>query len=107
MSDTSSTGQTYSRDVVIGHELGIHARPAALMVKAASRYNAEVFVEKDGTRVSGKSIMGLLTLEAYKGDTLRLIAFGDGAADAIAELAALVEKNFYLDDEPGSGLHVT
>jgi phosphotransferase system HPr-like phosphotransfer protein len=51
--------------------------------------------------------MGLLTLEAYKGDTLRLIASGEGAADAVAELAALVEKNFYLDDEPGSGLHVT
>lgn len=93
-----------ARDVVIRHELGIHARPAALMVKAASRYNADVYVEKGGTRVSGKSIMGLLTLEAYKGDTLRLLATGEGAAEAIAELATLVEKNFFLDDE-GSGVN--
>lgn len=99
MSDASARSQTVTREVVIRHALGIHARPAAMLVKAASRYNSDVFIEKGGSRVSGKSIMGLLTLEAYKGDTLRLIASGDDATDAIAELATLVEKSFYLDDD--------
>lgn len=92
-----------ARDVVIRHEMGIHARPAALMVKAASRYDAEVYVEKGGNRVSGKSIMGLLTLEAYKGDTLRVIAVGEDAADAVNELVSLVEKNFLFGADGGEG----
>ena len=98
MSDGSVGSRTVTRDVVIMHEFGMHARPAALMVKTASRYNAEVFIEKGGNRVSGKSIMGLLTLEVYKGDTLRLIAIGEDAADAVEELVSIVEKNFLLDD---------
>lgn len=97
MSESLTKSHTVSRDVVIKHELGIHARPAALMVKIASRYNSEVYVEKSGNRVSGKSIMGLLTLEVYRGDTLRLIAIGDDASEAVAELVALVEKDFLLD----------
>jgi phosphotransferase system HPr (HPr) family protein len=68
------------------------------MVKTASRYNADVYVEKGGNRVSGKSIMGLLTLEVYKGDTLRLTAVGEDAVEVIDELVSLVEKDFLLDD---------
>lgn len=103
MSNGTGKSQTAMADVVIRHELGIHARPAALMVKTASRYNAEVFVEKGGNRVSGKSIMGLLTLEVYKGDTIKFIAIGDDATEAVAELASLVEKNFLLDDNGMEG----
>lgn len=99
MTSASGKSQTVSRDVVIRHALGIHARPAAMLVKAASRYNCEVYIEKGGNRVSGKSIMGLLTLEAYKGDTLRILASGDDAGDAVEELATLVEKSFYLEDD--------
>ncbi len=74
---------------------GIHARPAALFVKTASRFMADISVEKDGQTVSGKSIMGLLTLEGYQGSTLRVTAIGGDAAEAIAALRELFEKHFY------------
>ncbi|MDA0990596.1 MAG: HPr family phosphocarrier protein, partial [Verrucomicrobia bacterium] len=52
------------REVIVANEYGVHARPAALFVKLASRYDAELWVEKDDTSVNGKSIMGLMTLQA-------------------------------------------
>ena len=60
-------GGALSRNLKIVNQYGIHARPAALFVKTASRFDADVFVEKDDNRVSGKSIMGLMTLEASLG----------------------------------------
>ena len=74
---------------------GIHARPAALFVKTASRFMADISVEKDGQTVSGKSIMGLLTLEGYQGSTLRVTARGEDAQEAVAALRELLEKHFY------------
>ena len=82
------------RELTILNQYGIHARPAALFVKAASRYDSDIYVEKDGNRVSGKSIMGLMTLEASKGSTIKVSAEGPDAEDAIKELQALVESKF-------------
>jgi len=82
------------REFVITNQYGIHARPAALFVKTASRFDADVQVEKDGNRVSGKSIMGLMTLEASRGCKLRVIVAGVEAQQAMDELGALVESGF-------------
>ncbi|MDD4873226.1 MAG: HPr family phosphocarrier protein [Kiritimatiellae bacterium] len=83
-----------TREFVILNQYGVHARPAALFVKTASRYDADIYVEKDGNRVSGKSIMGLMTLEASKGSKIKVSAKGIDAKEAMNELQALVENKF-------------
>jgi phosphocarrier protein len=79
------------------NKYGLHARPAALFVKSASRFDAEITVEKDGNKVSGKSIMGLMTLEASCGSTLKLTAQGADAGEMLDELQALIESKFDED----------
>jgi phosphocarrier protein HPr len=86
-----------SRELRIVNQFGIHARPAALFVKTALRYDAEVYVEKDGVRVSGKSIMGLMTLEASRGTMLRVSAEGPEAERVLNELQTLVDGKFFED----------
>lgn len=76
------------------NEHGIHARPAALFVKMAARFSAEVTVEKDGIEINGKSIMGLMTLQASYGSKLQLRAQGVDAEQALAALAQLFEQKF-------------
>jgi phosphocarrier protein len=75
-------------------ESGIHARPAALFVRTANRFNCDIFVEKDGEKVNGKSIMGLMMLAAGQGTKLILSAEGADAEKAIQELELLIEKRF-------------
>jgi phosphocarrier protein HPr len=82
------------REFRILNQYGIHARPAAMFVKTASRYEAEVYVEKDGNRVSGKSIMGLMTLQASHGSRLKVVALGRDAEEVLDELQALIESKF-------------
>lgn len=89
---------TLIREFKILNQYGIHARPAALFVKTTSRYDAEVSVEKDGNVVSGKSIMGLLTLEASRGSVLRVTVTGDGAEALLDELQALVVDRKFDED---------
>jgi phosphocarrier protein len=79
------------REMTVLNKLGIHARPAAMFVKTANKFTCDIFVEKDGERVNGKSIMGLMMLAAGPGSRLTIIAEGtDGgtALDAIEELVA-------------------
>jgi phosphocarrier protein HPr len=78
----------------IRNRLGLHARAAALLVKTANRFTAEVFLEKDGVEVNGKSIMGLLMLAASKGTKVTLKAEGKDAVQAIQTLGKLIENNF-------------
>lgn len=80
--------------LTIRNRLGLHARAAALFVKKASEYNAEVWVEKDGTRVNGKSIMGLLMLACPLGSGIMVQVEGDDEAQAFEELKNLVEDGF-------------
>ncbi len=78
----------------IRNQYGIHARPAALFVKAASRFRCDITVEKGSLSVSGKSIMGLMTLEAGKGTKLRVTAEGDDHAEALDHLQDLFTRKF-------------
>jgi phosphocarrier protein len=81
-------------DVRIANRLGLHARAAARFVHLANRFTARITVTKDGSRVNGKSILGLLTLAAQQGVTLRLVAEGEDEVQALAELQALVLDRF-------------
>src|ERR1700710_1492229 len=86
-----------AREVVIQNRNGLHARPAAMLVKVSSRFRAEIWVEKDGERVNGKSIMGLMMLAAGKGSKLTIHADGNDASTAIAEIEELVRRKFDED----------
>ena len=94
---TNAGGNTLARDVVVQNRYGIHARPAALLVKSASRFACEILIEKNGVKVNAKSIMGLLTLEGNHGAKMRILATGADAADALAALTELFEKKFFED----------
>ena len=91
---TKAGGNTLTRDVSVLNRYGIHARPAALLVKAATRFTCEVWLEKNGVKVNAKSIMGLLTLEGNHGAKMKIHATGADAAAALAALADLFEKKF-------------
>ncbi len=78
----------------IRNRLGLHARAAALFVKKASGYKADVWVEKDGQRVNGKSIMGLLMLACPLGTKVTLKVDGTDEAQAFGELGRLIEDGF-------------
>jgi phosphocarrier protein len=81
-------------EVMIVNRLGLHARAAAKFVHLASRFVARVSVAKDGTRVDGKSILGLLTLAAAKGTKLHLTTVGDDEREAADALLDLVRSRF-------------
>jgi phosphocarrier protein len=86
-----------SRTVRITNKRGLHARASAKFVTAASGLPASVEVEKDGTTVTGTSIMGLMMLGAAMGDSVTISAQGDGAEQAVSLLAELVEAKFGED----------
>ena len=83
-----------TRELTIINKLGVHARPAALFVKTANRYECEISVEKDGEKVNGKSIMGLMMLAAGPGSKLTIHASGTDASQALVEIEALVKRKF-------------
>lgn len=83
-----------SRSVEVANKRGLHARASARFVTLASQIDAAIEVEKDGTKVCGTSIMGLMMLGAAMGDTIIISATGLGAERAVEELAALVEARF-------------
>jgi len=87
-------GGFLTRELTISNKLGIHARPAAMFVKIANRFASEIFVEKDGEKINGKSIMGLMMLAAGPGSKLTLHIKGADAPQAIIELEALVKRKF-------------
>ena len=83
-----------SREVRIQNQRGLHARASATFVNLASEIDAAIEVEKDGNRVCGTSIMGLMMLGAAKGDAIVIHVEGDGAEEALAKLVSLVEERF-------------
>ncbi len=87
----------YTRELEIINQYGIHARPAALFAKVSSRYSSDITVEKGGNVVSGKSIMGLMTLEASRGTKLKITATGEDAEELLDELQKLIENKFDED----------
>src|SRR6202048_3427118 len=94
---TTSPSQKIEKDVPVINRLGLHARPAAMFVRIASRYRAEVWVSKEGEEVNGKSIMGLMMLAAGKGSTLHLRCEGPDADKALGELEELINSRFNED----------
>jgi len=88
---------TITKELVVVNKLGIHARPAAMFVKIATRFTCDVFVEKDGERVNGKSIMGLMMLAAGPGCKILVVANGGDAPQAVRELEALLQRKFDED----------
>lgn len=82
------------REVRIVNQLGLHARPAAQIVKTASSFQAEIEIVKDGMAVNGKSIMGVMMLAAECGSAILLRATGVDEQAAIDALSALVAKGF-------------
>ena len=79
------------------NELGLHARAATRFVQIANRFAAEVEVEKDGQKVNGKSIMGVLMLVAAKGTTITVRSQGQDAAEALTAIGALIRNKFGED----------
>ena len=86
-----------ARTVELRNKRGLHARASAKFVTLASGLPVEVEVEKDGSRVCGTSIMGLMMLGAAMGDSITITAQGDGADEAVSALAGLVEERFGED----------
>jgi phosphocarrier protein len=83
-----------NKEMVVTNKLGMHARPAAKFVKTANRFECDIYVEKDGEKVNGKSIMGLMMLAAGPGSKLTVQAQGADAAKALVELEGLFKRQF-------------
>ncbi|HUF08026.1 MAG TPA: HPr family phosphocarrier protein [Rhodothermales bacterium] len=73
---------------------GIHTRPASMIVRAAAKYRADFFIEKDRYQINGKSIIGVMTLAAEQGAQLRLVFTGDDAKAAADDMVALFDSGF-------------
>ena len=98
MSAKKLPNEFLTKELTISNKLGIHARPAAMFVKTANRFGGcEICVEKDGEKINGKSIMGLMMLAAGPGSKLKLHVRGAEAPAAIAELESLVKRKFDED----------
>ncbi|MGA2639856.1 MAG: HPr family phosphocarrier protein [Spirochaetia bacterium] len=82
------------RIVTIRNRAGMHARPAALLVKTASSFTSQVFIEKDSERVNGKSIMGVITLGATFNTPLKIIAEGPDESEAVDAIQKLFDNRF-------------
>jgi phosphocarrier protein HPr len=91
--------RTIKKDIVIRSKQGLHARPAALFVQIANKFDSDISIIKDGEEVNGKSIMGILMLAAEKGTMVCLKAIGPDAENAVEELEKiLIEDRDELSD---------
>ena len=82
------------KKATIVNKLGLHARPSAMLVTAASKFEAQVFLTKDGLRVNAKSIMGVMMLAAEQGSELIVEVDGVDEEPALAELLKVIESGF-------------
>ena len=90
----SNGGDKVEKEITIVNRLGMHARPAAMFVRIASRFRSEVWVEKEGEQINGKSIMGLMMLAAGQGSKLMIRCQGPDADRALLELEQLIANKF-------------
>lgn len=93
-SDTASSENKLARELVVQNKMGIHARPAAMIVRVTNKSSADVLVEKDDEEVNGKSIMGLMMLAAGKGSKVRFSTTGDDGLAMLEELEQLFARKF-------------
>lgn len=82
------------KELTILNSSGLHARPAASLVKLASRFTSKIYLQKDGLEVNAKSIMGVMTLAAEKGSKIMIIADGKDEKEALKQLIELIKKKF-------------
>ncbi|OPL14337.1 MAG: phosphocarrier protein HPr [delta proteobacterium MLS_D] len=82
------------RTFTLKNELGLHARAAVMLVNVVKRFEAEVFFERDGNVVDGRSILGILTLDCPKGGAITVTAEGTDAENVVDELGKLIEEKF-------------
>ena len=96
VSNTSDSQNTLSKKLVVQNKMGVHARPAAMIVRVANTFPGEIWVEKDGEQVNGKSIMGLMMLAAGNGSSLIFRTEGptDAAENILKELEELFARRF-------------
>ncbi len=94
MSAKANGSMVVTREFRVTNKLGIHARPAARFVKTANQFDCDIFVERDGQKVGGRSILGLMLLAAGHGSTITIHAHGQDAPQAVAQLEALLERRF-------------
>jgi phosphocarrier protein len=94
---SSGPGQKIEKEITIINRLGLHARPAAMFVRIASRFRSEVWVEKEGEQINGKSIMGLMMLAAGQGSKLTIRCEGADAEKVMEELEELIRQKFNED----------
>ena len=81
--------------IQINNKSGLHARPAAHLVKVAGQFNSDIKILKDGLEVNGKSIMGVMMLAAEPGSELEFVIEGKDEQQALAGILELIEKKFY------------
>src|SRR6201987_1851489 len=93
----AAEAQKVEKEIAIVNRLGLHARPAAMFVRIASRHRSEIWVSKEGEEVNGKSIMGLMMLAAGQGSKLRIRCEGLDAEKAMEELQELINTKFNED----------
>jgi phosphocarrier protein HPr len=93
----AARGQKIEKEITIINRLGLHARPAAMFVRIASRYRSEIWVEKEGEQINGKSIMGLMMLAAGQGSKLLIRCEGPDADKAMVEIEELIQRKFNED----------
>src|SRR3954464_13594349 len=93
-SDPTPAVQSATKELVVQNKMGIHARPAAMIVRVTNKFKSEVLVEMDEEQVNGKSIMGLMMLAAAKGSKVKFIATGEDAPQMLSEIEALFAKKF-------------
>ncbi len=93
----SDSGEKIEKEITIINRLGMHARPAAMFVRVASRFRCEIWVAKGDEEINGKSIMGLMMLAAGQGSKLRIRAEGPDAAEAVREIEELIQSRFSED----------
>lgn len=86
-----------SREMTIVNRLGIHARPAALLVKTSNQFKSEIFIEKGNEKVNAKSIMGVMMLAAAMGTKILVSARGDDAEEALEAIQKLLDSKFGED----------
>jgi phosphocarrier protein HPr len=89
-----ATTEKVEKELTIVNRLGLHARPAAMFVRIASRHRCEIWVAKEDEEINGKSIMGLMMLAAGQGSRLRVRAEGPDAVQALQDIEELIESRF-------------
>ena len=94
MEKNATPAATATKELLVQNKMGIHARPAAMIVRVTNKFKAEVHVEKDDEQVNGKSIMGLMMLAAARGTKVKFVATGPDAEQMLTELEALFAKKF-------------